>query len=211
MNNFELRTLALAGVFRATTLVDTLANTGQISEHDLDVSVSSIFETSPDNAIEVYGSLDNVNSGFNTLLNQLGQDSNQRNIDIARYVVSILFLERRLMKKADILDTLSTGVELAARQSEHFSKTHENVIANLASLYAKTISELGPRIMVNGEQIYLETTAISNKIRTVLLSGIRSAVLWQQLGGRRWHILFQRSRYLKTAQKLLDSSHQYTH
>lgn len=108
------------------------------------------------------------------------------------------------MNNSKILETLSSGVELATRQSEHFSTTHENVIANIADLYSRTISELGPRIMVNGEQHHLTNTTISNKIRTVLLSGIRSAVLWQQLGGRRWHILFTRSRYIKTAQSFLE-------
>ena len=204
MNNFESRTLALAGVFRAASLVDTLANEGSISEDDLRISVESIFETDPNDVIQVYGSVDNLSIGFETMLNQLDKDSQKRNMDIARYVVSTLFLERRLMKSPDMLETLSTGVEMAARQSEHFSATHENVIANIADLYSRTISKLGPRIMVNGEQSHLETTAISNKIRTVLLSGIRSAVLWQQLGGRRWHVIFNRSKYLKTAQSFLS-------
>jgi len=205
MNNFESRTVALAGVFRAAALVNTLANEGTLSEAELAVSIESIFKTDPSEAIEVFGNIDNLAVGFNTLINQFGKDSTNRNIDIARYVVSLLFLERRLMKNHEMLDTLSNGVELAARQSEHFSTTHENVIANLADLYSRTISELGPRIMVNGEQSYLETTAISNKIRTVLLSGIRSAVLWHQLGGRRWHILFSRQKYLKTAQYFVDN------
>jgi len=182
MNDIESRTLALAGVFRAAALVNILANKGSISNDDLRISVESIFETDPDNVIQVFGNINNLSLGFKTLINQLGKDSSDRDIDIARYVVSMLFLERRLMKNPDMLETLSTGVELATRQSEHFSTTHENVIANLADLYSRTISELGPRIMVNGEQNYLETTTISNKIRTVLLGGIRSAVLWQQLG-----------------------------
>ncbi len=203
MDNFQSRTLALAGVFRAAALVNILANEGKISEDDLEISIKSIFETDPEDTIEVFGNLSNLSTGFQTVLNQLGKDSKNRNIDIARYVVSMLFLERRLMKNAEMLDTLSTGVELATRQSEHFSTTHENVIANIADLYSRTISELGPRIMVNGEQHFLTTTAISNKIRTVLLAGIRSAVLWQQLGGRRWHILFQRNRYLQEAKSLL--------
>lgn len=203
MNNFESRTLAFAGVFRAAALVNTLANEGTISDDDLRISVESIFDTNPDNVIEVFGKVENLSVGFTTMLNQLGKDSQNRNIDIARYVVGMLFLERRLMKNSEMLETLSTGVELATRQSEHFSITHENVIANLADLYSRTISELGPRVMVNGEQSHLETTAISNKIRTVLLAGIRSAVLWQQLGGRRWHIIFNRGKYLKTAQSFL--------
>lgn len=205
MDNFQSRTLALAGVFRAAALVNILANEGKISEDDLDISVKSIFETDPDDTIEVFGNISNLSTGFQTILNQLGKDSNNRNIDIARYVVSMLFLERRLMKNSEMLDTLSTGVELATRQSEHFSTTHENVIANIADLYSRTISELGPRIMVNGEQHFLTTTAISNKIRTVLLAGIRSAVLWQQLGGRRWHIIFQRNKYIQESKNNLSS------
>ena len=206
MNNFELRTLAFAGVFRAAALVNALANEGTISDNDLNVSVKSIFETEPDDVAQVFGDIKNLSFGFETVLNQLGSNSANRNMDIARYVVSMLFLERRLMKNSAMLEILSTGVELATRQSEHFSPTHENVIANIADLYSRTISELGPRIMVNGEQNHLETTAISNKIRTVLLSGIRSAVLWHQLGGRRWHIIFNRTKYLKMAKSFLENT-----
>lgn len=205
MNNFEQRTLAFAGVFRAAALVNILANEGTISDHDLNISVKSIFETDPDDVVQVFGEVKNLTVGFNTMLNQLGSDSRNRNMDIARYVVAMLFLEQRLMKQQDVLKTLSTGVEMASRQSEHFSATHENVIANLADLYSRTISEIGPRIMVNGEQSHLETTSVSNKIRTVLLGGIRSAVLWQQLGGRRWHIIFNRAKYLKMVQSFLNS------
>jgi len=205
MDNFESRTIALAGIFRTAALVNILANQGTISEDDLRISVESIFKTDPDDAIEVFGNTANLSLGFKTLVNQLGKDSSNRDMDISRYVVSMLFLERRLMKNPEMLDTLSTGVELATRQSEHFSTTHDNVIANLADIYSRTISELGPRIMVNGEQSYLETTAISNKIRTLLLAGIRSAVLWQQLGGRRWHVIFNRAKYLKIAQSFLKN------
>lgn len=205
MNNFEQRTLAFAGVFRAAALVNVLANEGTISDNDLNISVNSIFETDPDDVVQVFGEVKNLSIGFNTMLTQLGSDSRNRNMDIARYVVAMLFLEQRLMKKQDVLETLSTGVEMASRQSEHFSATHENVIANLADLYSRTISEIGPRIMVNGEQSHLETTSVSNKIRTVLLGGIRSAVLWQQLGGRRWHVIFNRGKYLKMVQSFLKN------
>lgn len=206
MDNIELRTLALAGVFRAAALVNILANQGTISEDELRTSINSIFETDPDDVENVYGEVKNLSFGFKTLLNQLSKDSQQRDMDIARYVVSMLFLERQLMKKPDMLEILSSGVELAARQAEHFSTTHENVISNLADLYSRTISKIGPRIMVNGEQSYLETTAISNKIRAVLLAGIRSAVLWHQLGGRRWHIIFNRRRYIQNAKLLLENA-----
>lgn len=209
MDNFQSRTLALAGVFRAAALVNTLANEGTLSKDALQISVKSIFETDPEDVANVFGETKNLVIGFETLLKQLGKDDGERNIDVARYVVSMLFLERRLMKNPAMLETLSVGIDLATRQSEHFSLTHENVIANLSDLYSRTISELGTRIMVNGEEHHLTTTAISNKIRTVLLGGIRSAVLWYQLGGRRWHVIFSRSRYQQTAQTFLDSDDNY--
>ncbi|MCW8899264.1 MAG: high frequency lysogenization protein HflD [Gammaproteobacteria bacterium] len=206
MDEFESRTLALAGVFRAAALVNTLANEGTIADDDLKVSVESIFETDPDDVLQVFGNINNLSLGFRTLIYQFGKDAEHRNIDISRYVVGILFLERRLMNNSEMLETLSSGVELATRQSEHFSTTHENVIANIADLYSRTISKLGPRIMVNGEQHHLTNTTVSNKIRTVLLAGIRSAVLWQQLGGRRWHILFNRKKYMREAENQLNKT-----
>ncbi|MFK5913182.1 MAG: high frequency lysogenization protein HflD [Woeseiaceae bacterium] len=205
MNNFQQRVIALSGVFQAAKLVTILANKGTLADNELSICVTSIFETSPDNVNQVFGGTHNLSIGFETLCNQLGKDSKSRDIEIARYVVSMLFLERRLIKNSEMLETLSSGIELATRQSEHFSITHENVISNIADLYSRTISQLGPRIMVNGDQALLENTAISNKIRTILLSGIRSAVLWQQLGGRRWHIFFQRGQYLKTTRYYLEN------
>lgn len=208
MNNFHYRTLALAGVIRSAVLVQQLSTQGSIKDSVLRTCVDSIFCTTPDSPLDVFGSVSNLSAGLSGLIDQFGKDSNKRNIDVARYVISILFLERRLAQKPAVLATLSSGIELAIRQSEHFSATHENVIANLADLYGKTISEIGPRIMVNGEQQYLSNPATANQVRTLLLSGIRSAVLWHQLGGRRWHILFQRNKYVleaKSAMKLAEA------
>lgn len=206
MNDFQFRTIALAGVFRSAFLVKELSTQGTIKESILRDCVDSIFCTSPNTPLDVFGSIKQVSSGLNGLINQFGNDSSNRDMDIARYVVSILFLERRLANNPDVLETLSSGIELATRQAEHFSPTHENVIANLADVYGKTISELGPRIMVNGEEQYLSNPTTANQVRTLLLSGIRSAVLWQQMGARRWHILFQRNRYVKEAKNLLTIS-----
>lgn len=205
MNNFQSRTLALAGVVRSAYLVNEISTQGSITQQDLQLCVESIFCTEPEQPLDVFGSVENLDTGLRGLYEQFDSQSDKLNADISRYVVSMLFLERRLAKKTDILDTLSAGIELAKRQSEHFNLTHENVIANLADLYSRTISNLGPRIMVSGEEQYLSNPKIANQARTLLLSGIRSAVLWQQLGGRRWHLLFQRKQYIREAKNLLQS------
>ena len=76
MDNFQSRTLALAGVFRAAALVNVLANEGTISDDDLQISIESIFETDPNDVVQVFGNINNLSQGFNTLIYQLGKDSN---------------------------------------------------------------------------------------------------------------------------------------
>jgi high frequency lysogenization protein len=60
--------------------------------------------------------------------------------------------------------------------------------------------------MVNGEQQYLSNPDNVNRIRALLLAGIRAGVLWHQVGGRRWHILFNRKGLVDTASQLLAHS-----
>ena len=99
------------------------------------------------------------------------------------------------------------AVNLSGRirnQLNYFPPTHENILAALGELYQATISTLRPRIMVQGEPTYLADKARANQIRALLLAGIRAAVLWRQLGGRRWQLFISRRKILETAQQLLE-------
>ena len=76
-------------------------------------------------------------------------------------------------------------------------------IEKIAELYTQTVSTLGPRILVNGEQGYLANTLIAAKVRCALFAGIRAGFLWRQLGGRRWQLLFQRRAIANAAGEIL--------
>ena len=203
MSNFRDKTLALAGVFQATALVKNIAVSGLVDKHDFEICIRSIFETEPDSVEMVYGQVEYLRTGLTTLIEQLGEKSTQRDIDIARYVISLLHLQRKLSKNKAMLDTVASGIERARRQTEHFHVTHENVIANLADIYSETISQIPPKIMVSGESQYLSNSDQANKIRALLLAGMRSAVLWAQLGGSRWQILLRRRRFCQEADRVL--------
>jgi high frequency lysogenization protein len=96
------------------------------------------------------------------------------------------------------------GIEVAQAQAESFgSVMHENVLANLGDLYHSTISTLQPRIMVNGEQEFLALPNTVNKIRALLLAGIRASMLWRQCGGARWNFLVFRKKLQDESIKLL--------
>jgi high frequency lysogenization protein len=89
-------------------------------------------------------------------------------------------------------------------QIQHFGIEHTNVTANIADIYSSTLSQLKYRIHVQGNRQYLENEIGINKVRALLLSGIRAAILWQQVGGRLYQLLLFRARFKNTAQALLN-------
>lgn len=197
------QTLALAGITQAVAQVDSIARRGAFDRDAFETSLGSLFLTEPDSTEEVYGGVQGVRPGLEGLRTQLGNDPKLRNIEQTRYLIALLHLERKLGKRRDMLDHIGRGLENTRRQIEHFELNHPTVIASVADLYTETISNLAPRIMVRGEQGYLNVPDNANRIRALLLAGIRSAVLWRQSGGSRLKLLFRRRAYLEETQRLL--------
>jgi high frequency lysogenization protein len=196
------RTLALGGVFQAAYLVDQVARRGMVPQAEFETSIGSLFEMSPASTETVFGSRFEIKRGLQTLYEQLEGEESKRNLYIMRYAINLLQLERRLNKQPKMLQQIADGLEGASHQIKHFGLTHSNVIANLADLYANTLSNLTPRIMVSGENNHLQNQENANKVRALLLAGIRAAVLWRQCGGNRWQLLFQRRKIIETAKAL---------
>lgn len=200
------RTIALAGIFQATKLVQQIANSGNTDEEDMATCLHSIFKVDVDNAKDAYDSVTKLRTGLRTLIDQLGgQGTEAKDLYITKYVAGVMVLEQRLKNNPDMLNKIAEGIERANNQIEHFSLLHENVIAGLANTYSQTISQLKPRIMVQGEHVYLSNPNHANRIRALLLSAIRAAVLWRQCGGTRWQLLFQRRAIVEEAKRLLKS------
>lgn len=206
MEKVRDKTLALAGIFQSAVLVHQLATKGTVDLHDLSTCISSTLELNPLTTLSVYGKVDNLRTGLHTMIQYLGEQPGQRDPNIARYVISLLHLQRKLGKRGNMLNTIAEGVQRAKKQSEIFGITHDNVIANLAGIYADTVSNIPPKIMVSGDSSALSNPDNANKIRAILLAGIRSAVLWSQLGGTRWQILFNRRTFIEQAQTLLNEA-----
>lgn len=200
------RTLALAGIFQATELVQRVARTGMSDSAALAASIGSIFQTNAGTSAEVYGGVSGVRTGLKLMTRYLATGSHAGDLEVLRYSIGVVQLARRLLRNPKLLNTLSEGIEQATRQAEHYSVTHANVLAALAALYERTLSTLTPRIMVNGERVYLANQDNVHKIRALLLAAVRSAVLWQQKGGSRLSLLWSRRRYLRCAEALLAES-----
>lgn len=197
------RALALAGVVQAAYMVKQLAIKGILNTGEFETCIYSIFQTSAPSVRDVYGKTKNLMHGVQHLIALLGGGKLAKDSDVARYTISLLHLERMLSKKPAMISVIQRGIERAKNQALHFGNTHENVIANLSGLYSDTLSTFSFRIHVNGDGSYLSNPHTVNKVRTILLAGIRSAVLWRQLDGSRWQFMFGKRTLLQDAQKLL--------
>ncbi|MEJ6774037.1 MAG: high frequency lysogenization protein HflD [Porticoccaceae bacterium] len=192
--------VALAAVFHACELVSQLANTGEASSDEMSLCMSALLNQNPDSLSQIYGPVSGLKLGMDSMERLFSDGSEETKKDsgeILRYVVSILYLARKLSSDKGMLDKIATGIENAERQSQHFSITHDNVYANIASLYQDTVSTLRLRIQVSGSSGYLQQPAVAERIRCLLFSAIRSAFLWQQLGGKRIHLAFYRKQLAK--------------
>jgi high frequency lysogenization protein len=186
----------------------------------------------PPSTADVYGGADELPFNLQTglkLAQDLASKRSSVNKDVTRYAMSLLHLESRLNKTPKMLATIGQRLEQIGEQAMFFNSqtsaqeatgsqtridiepryAHPSVIGNLANLYQETLSTFSFRIQVTGEPRNLKNNDNADKIRALLLAGIRAAILWRQVGGRRWHLLFFRSRVGKSAGRIL--AHRRSH
>ena len=192
--------LALAGVFQSAVLVEEIATHGDISQKRLAHTMSVLLNQSPESVSSLYGSPDDMEPGVNAMRTLL-VDRSAGSADVLRYAIGIMYLARKLTNDQAKLDKVGEGIANAQRQSEHFSITHDNVIANVAGLYQDSVSTMRVRIQVSGNPAYLRQSGIAQRVRCLLFSGIRSAFLWRQVGGKRSHLLLRRDSLLEVLPK----------
>jgi len=198
------QTITLAAICQVAYWVQKLSRTGQIDDDELTVLLNSVMNTSPSSTLDVYGNeLSNLKVGLTTLVQHLGNQSKQKDPELTRYVVSLLGLERRLSKKNKQMSLLGERIEQCERQLSHYEINSETLVSSIASIYSDIISPLGTPIQVAGEPSILKQSINQHKIRALLLAGVRSAVLWRQVGGKRRNILFSRSKIVECAESLL--------
>ncbi len=197
------QTLALAGIYQAASLVKQIANTGMANSAHIESSIETLFRFDANTVEEVYGSVAGVSHGVKVLLQHLNARSS-RDIEITKYVISLIMLEKKLSYNTDMLDDINKRLNKIESQFQFFSLCHENTFAKLGHVYKETISTLGPKIIVSGEQPHLNNELNASKVRSLLLAGIRSAVLWRQCGGSRWQFIFGRKAYIAECERILS-------
>lgn len=190
----EPRVYALAGLAQALKQVRRIAETGQAEAAVLKTALDSVFRIDADSPDAVYDGVESLQPGLRLVQEYLG--SRGQDDLLPRLALSVSQLERRFVRDASVAQRVHDGILAAQPAAAQLGSTHPDVLAELGSLYADTVSQLRPRVLVQGNPHYLGQADIVAEIRAVLLASLRSAVLWRQMGGSPWDLLLRRREML---------------
>jgi high frequency lysogenization protein len=223
-NNFsrwENQNLALAAVAQCGALVHELAFKGEAPEAGLIACINPLLVLNPGSIADIYVRPADLSTGLQSLQTIFSRERVRHNAEFVRYTLGMLLLRNKLNDDNEMQQKLRNRLEYIealrplpltdadTEQQEQDQAAQDRTFEQLAALYQDTISTLPYRIRVQGRIDILKNDQIANRIRALLLAGIRSAVLWHQLGGRLWRLLVYRKRIQETAvdirRKLLTS------
>jgi high frequency lysogenization protein len=207
MDRNAQQTLALAGIAQSAFLVHQLSHHGLAAQDKFAPLVNSLFVTHPKTAEEVYGTTGKLQLGLQVLAELLeGSSSIFSHSEVLRYQMSLLFLEYKLSRAPQLMSEISKGLD-RIRLLYPESDLTENPLAlrEISKLYLSTLSTLSFRIKVRGDMNHLKNDHVACKVRAALFAGIRAAVLWRQVGGKRWHLLLRRKQISNTIEQLRNN------
>lgn len=201
-DKFSESVLALAGVCQAISCVQSIAKTGQVDQIDADILIESVLKTDTETTEEIYRNKQYLTTGLNTLIQQLS--GSKTDADFGRYLINILSLQKHFLADNKMISLMSSRLDTAKRLHQYHDEITPELIEQLANIYKDTISTFNNKIQVSGDSNYLQQPANQAKIRSLLLSAIRSAVLWNQLGGKKRHFLLNKAKILSAAKSHLS-------
>ncbi|OOF37434.1 lysogenization regulator HflD [Rodentibacter rarus] len=206
MKNYHNIVLAFAGVFQSAALVNQLAMKGEIeNQNAFQTTIRSLLQTHPENLLDVFGGQTfHLKLGLETLIEQFSTLDDR---NIVTCWSGLLNLEKQLSKDRETKSQLAQRIQRLPEQLTYHGLLSERMLSVMAGIYVDLISPLGKKIHVIGEANYLQQPFIQDKVRACLLAGVRSAILWRQMGGNKWQLLFSRSKIINTAKEIYLTLH----
>lgn len=197
--------LALAGIAQSAWLTNQIGQHGVAAEDRFNTALDSLFVMQPNSTEEIFGGVSSIKLGLEIVLEMLdGGDSLVRSPEVLRYMLGTLQLEAQINRRQDMLAAIINGLEAISRAYPETAQRHEEAcFFRIAGLYQSTVSTLPRRIQVKGNYQFLNNDFNAARIRVMLLAGIRAALLWRQVGGRRWKLVLQRRQLREDIHSLL--------
>ena len=190
-------TISLGAIYQASHEIKKIAWQGEINNIIIEPLIHSVYQTTSNNVEEIYINTKRLNAGLDFLRQQLVGDAFSKDAEVKRYFEAIGILVKNMKKNTDIVDNLRN--ELSNSKLIINQENLSDHAAFLSELYLETISKINPRIIVNGDNKYLKENKNASMIRALLLSAIRSYILWEQSGGTKFRIFFFRKKIASLA------------
>lgn len=187
--------LALAGVVQSAALVHRTAHGQSVPESALETLLATVPTHRASGLEEIFPEPGAYRTGAELAVEALSGKT--RSPEILRYTLQLIELARTLGGVPQVVEKL--GRLLDTVEPADLDE------ARLGSIYQQTISTLGKRIQVTGDPQVLQQEAVADRIRALLLAGVRLAWLWHQLGGRRWHLILRRRALLVALRPLIET------
>ena len=189
--------ISLGAIYQASSEIKKIAWQGKINNKFIEPLIYSVYQTTSNEIEDIYINLKRLNTGLDFLRKQFVGDVFSRDAEVDRYFEAINVLVKNMNENSEIFsnirDELSSHKENVTEDNLH---EHAEFLSNL---YLKTISKINPRIIVNGDNIHLTDNKNASMIRAVLLSAIRSFILWQQSGGTKFRIFLFKKKMAEIA------------
>ena len=190
-------TISLGAIYQASNEIKKIAWEGQINTKAIEPLIHSVYQTTSDDVEEIYINIKRLNTGLDFLRQQFVGDVFSKDAEVTRYFEAIGILVKNMKKNPDIVNKLRDQLsDFSLDINEENLDEHATFLSNL---YLDTVSKISPRIIVNGDNKYLKENINASMIRALLLSAIRSYILWEQSGGSKFRIFVFRKRIAELA------------
>ena len=199
------QTIALAGLYQSLALVQNIAWEGDANHSCMVPTIESILKLDSDQYIDVYGSTNNLQLGIQTLKTALQNKSEKHALERTRYAINLMYLASKFAVNPNAVSSLSNQLERISNQYDSVAESLDEITQELGGLYREHISPLGPKVIIEGDPVYLKMGQNASIIRALLLAGLRAVILWKQANGKRWTLLLGRKSLLNNILALEQS------
>ena len=198
-NLVETQVLAISGVLRAARIVQDLARRGRTQSEHFRCALVSVGTVDESDAKKALGGIDSLVFGLDDLTQK---QPDAFLMERVRYATALLDLAKTLGKSPEASGQIG---KVLAELPDHLDGAEPDSLESigaLADVYTSNLSDLTPKILIKGEQRFLEDPSLVEKVRAILLAGVRAAYLFSQAGGRKWHLFVYRKKFAAVAAQL---------
>lgn len=210
-------TIALAALFQSALQIHSIARLGTVDEHAIAPLMRALIITNPEEVSDIYNP-QRLLPGLNNLPLIFGQAEkvNDERAEMVQIAYRIMALEGSLTKQQAVLAQLDRKVDQlrddVLRIHSNYETAPDNIVLDYeiikmySKIYSDIISPNFPKLIIYGEEQFLRRVEFQEMIRALLLSGIRACLLWYQVGGRRYSLLFKQKELAACATNIINNN-----